>query len=136
MDLPAPPSALQICETDAGLHAIVLAAGSSVHLLTAEAPQPDSPSVTVAVQETAERLAAKKASADRDGIARHAEMTKREKEVLNLALKGLTARQIGLHLFIGERTVETHLAHGYSKLGVRSKVELMLRTAFATSRDR
>ena len=52
-------------------------------------------------------------------------LTKREREVARLAADGLTAREIGQRLFIGERTVETHLANAYAKLGVRSRVELV-----------
>ncbi len=51
-------------------------------------------------------------------------LTKREREVAILAADGLTAREIGQRLFIGERTVETHLANSYAKLGVRSRLEL------------
>jgi DNA-binding CsgD family transcriptional regulator len=51
-------------------------------------------------------------------------LTRRERDVVSLAAHGCTARQIGERLFIGERTVETHLANAYGKLGVRSKVEL------------
>ena len=56
-------------------------------------------------------------------------MTLREREVVKLALHGLTARQIGAKLFITDRTVETHLAHAYGKLGVRSRFELIARLA-------
>jgi DNA-binding CsgD family transcriptional regulator len=52
-------------------------------------------------------------------------MTTREREVIGLALTGLTARDIGTRLFIADRTVETHLAHAYAKLGVRSRLELI-----------
>lgn len=52
-------------------------------------------------------------------------LTKRERDVVLLAAHGCTARQIGQRLFIGERTVETHLANAYGKLGVRTKAELI-----------
>lgn len=52
-------------------------------------------------------------------------LTRREREVLELARSGATARDIGARLFIGERTVETHLASIYRKLGVRSRLELI-----------
>jgi len=52
---------------------------------------------------------------------------RRERDVVKLALEGLTAREIGSHLFIGQRTVESHLAHAYRKLGVPSKLELVRR---------
>jgi len=51
-------------------------------------------------------------------------LTAREQEVVALAVQGLTAKAIGERLHIGERTVETHLAHAYAKLGVRSRWEL------------
>jgi DNA-binding CsgD family transcriptional regulator len=52
-------------------------------------------------------------------------LTKREREVARLAAEGCSAKEIAERLFIGERTVETHLANAYAKLGVASKVELV-----------
>ena len=52
-------------------------------------------------------------------------LTERERQVSQLAAQGYTAREIGTALHIGRRTVETHLANAYDKLGVRSKRELM-----------
>ncbi|WP_018348743.1 LuxR C-terminal-related transcriptional regulator [Longispora albida] len=52
-------------------------------------------------------------------------LTRREREVLALAVAGDSARDIAARLFIGERTVETHLANIYRKAGVRSRVELL-----------
>src|SRR5207253_11134651 len=52
-------------------------------------------------------------------------LTKREREVARLAAQGRSAREIAQELFIGERTVETHLANAYGKLGVSSKMELV-----------
>jgi DNA-binding CsgD family transcriptional regulator len=54
-------------------------------------------------------------------------LTTRESAVVTLAAQGHTNREIGKRLFIGERTVETHLSNAYSKLGLRSKVELVRR---------
>jgi DNA-binding CsgD family transcriptional regulator len=56
-------------------------------------------------------------------------LTRREREVARLAADGHTAREIAGLLFIAERTVETHLARVYDKLGVRSKVELAKRAS-------
>jgi DNA-binding CsgD family transcriptional regulator len=56
-------------------------------------------------------------------------LSAREADVARLAALGLTAREIGDRLFIGERTVETHLANVYVKLGLESKRELVLRAA-------
>jgi DNA-binding CsgD family transcriptional regulator len=54
-------------------------------------------------------------------------LTDREREIAVLAADGCTARTIGERLFISRRTVETHLAHAYAKLGVASKVDLVRR---------
>jgi DNA-binding CsgD family transcriptional regulator len=44
-------------------------------------------------------------------------------------VQGQTAREIAKQLFISERTVETHLASAYGKLGVRSKLDLVRRAS-------
>jgi len=54
-----------------------------------------------------------------------AALTPRERDVARLAAHGHTAAEIGRQLFIGTRTVETHLAHACAKLGCRSKRELV-----------
>jgi DNA-binding CsgD family transcriptional regulator len=56
-------------------------------------------------------------------------LTRREREVARLAAQGRSAREIAATLFIGERTVETHLANAYAKLGVTSKLDLVRRAS-------
>lgn len=51
-------------------------------------------------------------------------LTRREREVAELAARGYSNRTIADEIGIGERTVETHLAVAYRKLGVRSRTEL------------
>jgi DNA-binding CsgD family transcriptional regulator len=55
-------------------------------------------------------------------------LTDRERQVLDMAIHGLTAKQIGERLYIGRRTVETHLGRAYGKLGARNKRELIARS--------
>jgi DNA-binding CsgD family transcriptional regulator len=61
----------------------------------------------------------------RTAIAGPDALTNREREVARLAAEGASAKEIAERLFIGERTVETHLANAYAKLGIGSKVELV-----------
>jgi DNA-binding CsgD family transcriptional regulator len=52
-------------------------------------------------------------------------LTRRELEVARLAARAYTAAEIGHQLHIGERTVESHIASTYLKLGIRSRSELI-----------
>lgn len=50
-----------------------------------------------------------------------AALTAREKEIAELVAQGLTNREIAADLYIGMRTVDTHVAHILAKLGVRRR---------------
>ncbi len=52
-------------------------------------------------------------------------LSDREVEVLRLIALGLTNPQIAAELYVSVRTVETHRAHLYQKLGVRERAELV-----------
>ncbi|HEY2744930.1 MAG TPA: response regulator transcription factor [Polyangia bacterium] len=52
-------------------------------------------------------------------------LSKREREVMQLAAEGLTSAEIGDRLKIGRRTVETHRANLQRKLGIKSHSELV-----------
>jgi DNA-binding CsgD family transcriptional regulator len=52
------------------------------------------------------------------------ELTESERRVAVLVAEGRTNREVAATLFLGERTVASHLSHIYSKLGVRSRTEL------------
>jgi DNA-binding CsgD family transcriptional regulator len=52
-------------------------------------------------------------------------LTRRELEVARLAAQGYMASEIAARLHISERTVESHLAHAYAKLGVNSRPALI-----------
>src|SRR5690348_5867192 len=51
------------------------------------------------------------------------ELTKQEKVVLSLVARGWRTSKIAEELYLSPRTVETHLAHIYSKLDVSSRTE-------------
>ena len=57
---------------------------------------------------------------DRPGV----DLTRREREVAELAARDLTSREIAAQLVLSARTVENHLQRAYEKLGVRGRREL------------
>jgi NarL family two-component system response regulator LiaR len=66
------------------------------------------------------------------------ELTEREMEVLGLAAKGMTNREISDELVISVRTVQVHLSNAFSKMGVGSRTEavlLALRKGWLTLED-
>lgn len=56
-------------------------------------------------------------------------LTPQELQVALVVAEGATNKEVGAALFISPRTVEFHLGHVYSKLGVRSRTELVRRVA-------
>jgi two-component system, NarL family, nitrate/nitrite response regulator NarL len=58
--------------------------------------------------------------------SRRPRLSPREREILQLIAKGLTAPQIGRRLQIGTGTVKTHMLHLYDKLGVSERAAAVL----------
>ncbi len=58
-----------------------------------------------------------------------ASLTPSERDVVRLVSEGLGNKDIGTRLFISPRTVQTHLTHVYTKLGLTSRVQLVQEAA-------
>ena len=56
-------------------------------------------------------------------------LTPTERDVVRLVSEGLTNNDIATRLFISPRTVQTHLTHVYTKLGLTSRVQLAQQAA-------
>jgi DNA-binding CsgD family transcriptional regulator len=52
------------------------------------------------------------------------ELTPQQRQIVRLAIDGLTDREIGDRLFLSPRTVSSHLYRSYPKLGVASRHQL------------
>jgi DNA-binding NarL/FixJ family response regulator len=107
------------------VHALLDAGADGFVLKTAELSQ-----LYTALQDVAVGRTAFDAAVLAKAIQHQAEMTPltegltdRETEILNLAAKGMTNKQIGNALFISDRTVQGHLQNVYQKLGVGTRTE-------------
>ncbi|MFC1864806.1 response regulator [Chloroflexota bacterium] len=69
-----------------------------------------------------QRLSSRDISDKRDSE----QLQSREQEVIKLAAKGLSNKEIASQLFISERTVQTHLVNIFKKLGVNSRTQAVL----------
>ena len=58
-----------------------------------------------------------------------ASLTPTERDVVRLVREGLANKDIAARLFVSPRTVQTHLSHVYTKLGVTSRVQLVQEAA-------
>jgi DNA-binding NarL/FixJ family response regulator len=81
-----------------------------------------SPSVTKRVIERMSRQPAP----DLDGHARLAELTPRERDVLELIARGLSNREIASTLVVEESTVRSHVKRILAKLGLRDRVQVVI----------
>jgi DNA-binding CsgD family transcriptional regulator len=58
-----------------------------------------------------------------------ASLTPAERDVVRLVSEGLANNDIATRLFVSPRTVQTHLTHVYTKLGLSSRVQLVQEAA-------
>jgi DNA-binding NarL/FixJ family response regulator len=63
-------------------------------------------------------------------------LTKREEDVVRLLAEGMQNREIARELNLSEHTIKNYLFHIFDKLGVSSRVELVLYAVSSTNRSR
>lgn len=73
--------------------------------------------------------------AGREARERYAQLSEREREVLGLIVAGLTNKEIGRALDLSPRTVETHRANLFAKLGAESLAQLIRQYAALVERQ-
>jgi DNA-binding CsgD family transcriptional regulator len=111
-----------------------LAAEAAAELADLHRAHGDARQATLAAQRSA-TLAARAGELHTPPLARGAgiePLTPREREVALLAAGGRTSAEIGDQLGLSTRTVDTHLAHVYRKLGISGRSELGSALAAAT----
>jgi DNA-binding NarL/FixJ family response regulator len=82
-----------------------------------------SPAITRRLIEDFLRRPAPGAGTDAPGLQ---ELTPRELEVLELMARGRSNGEIAVQLVVSEATVKTHVAHVFSKLGLRDRAQAVV----------
>ena len=75
-------------------------------------------------ERTRRELLATGESARKRSVVNVGQLTVQEAQVAELAREGLSNLEIGARLFISPRTVEYHLGHVFTKLGINSRMQL------------
>lgn len=63
----------------------------------------------------------------KDDFIKDFSITKREQEIIIELLNGKSNKELAEALFVSEKTIETHLANIYRKVGVKNRLELFSR---------
>ena len=66
------------------------------------------------------------AARDHEGPRHPGGLSRREVEVLQLAARGLTTREIADRLYISPKTADHHIQHVYTKIGVSTRAAAAL----------
>lgn len=65
----------------------------------------------------------------REAADARANLTKRENQILQFISLGLAVKQVAKRLGVSPRTVETHIATLYRKLGVKNRVQAIAKAS-------
>jgi PAS domain S-box-containing protein len=95
--------------------------GSAIELIVLDAPLVECGAATGLV-----RIAAPCTAGEHPGCR---SLTPREREIARMTADGRTCPEIARQLGISARTVESHRAHAYRKLGIHTRTELILLAA-------
>ena len=76
------------------------------------------------IRRTKQELAATGERFHRETPAVGGNLTPQELQVSLAVARGFTNKEVAAHLFLSQKTIETHLGNAYGKLGVRSRSEL------------
>jgi len=116
----------EVVERYEAIDALAMAAEAAAELADLHRAQGESRLATAARQRSAD-LATRAGGVRTPVLARGGgvePLTGREREVALLAAAGRSSRAIGEHLGMSTRTVDTHLARVYRKLGITGRAEL------------